>query len=71
MGPTWMYTSDIELVHDEDIEYANRLRAAGADLTVEVVSGAPHGFEAWASDHPMARRLFATARGWLEERLER
>jgi acetyl esterase/lipase len=54
MGPTWMYTSDIELFHDEDIEYANRLRAAGADLTVEVVGGAPHGLAAWASDHPMA-----------------
>jgi len=71
MPPTWMYTSDIELFHDEDIDYANRLRAAGADVTLEVVSGAPHGFEAWASDNPMARQLFATARGWLGDRLGR
>ncbi|MFC8681964.1 alpha/beta hydrolase [Microbacterium ureisolvens] len=71
MPPTWIYTSDIELFHDEDIAYADRLRAAGADVTVEVVDGAPHGFEAWAPEHPMARRLFATARSWLGERLAR
>ncbi|WP_203580354.1 alpha/beta hydrolase [Microbacterium hibisci] len=71
MPPTWIYTSDIELFHDEDIEYANRLSAAGTDVTVEVVNAAPHGFEAWASDSPMARDLLATARDWLRERLER
>lgn len=69
MPPTWMYTSDIELFHDEDVAYASRLRAAGTDVTLEVVSGAPHGFEAWASDQPMARELFTAARGWLQEHL--
>lgn len=71
MPPTWIYTSDIELFHDEDVDYANRLRAAGTDVTLEVVNGAPHGFEAWAPGNPLALRLFATARGWLRERLER
>ncbi|WP_345799898.1 alpha/beta hydrolase [Microbacterium sp. AZCO] len=71
MPPTWIYTSDIELFHDEDVEYADRLRAAGADVTLEVVNGAPHGFEAWASDNPMAHELFAAARSWLGERLGR
>ena len=66
-----MYTSDIELFYGEDVQYADRLRAAGADVTLEVVSGAPHGFEAWAPHQPMARQLFATARGWLGERLQR
>lgn len=66
---TWMYTSDIELFHDEDLAYAQRLRAAGVDTTLEVVSGAPHGFEAWAPDSALARDLVARARTWLEERL--
>ena len=69
MPPTWIYTSDIELFSGEDIAYAHRLRAAGAEVTLEVVSGAPHGFEAWASDQPMARELFTSARDWLRERL--
>lgn len=71
MPPTWMYASDIELFYAEDVEYANRLRAAGADVTLVVVNGAPHGFEAWASRNPMAQQLLAGARAWLGERLER
>ncbi len=50
LPPTWIYTSDIELFHDEDVAYARRLEAAGVDVTLEVVHAAPHGFEAWATD---------------------
>jgi acetyl esterase/lipase len=66
---TWMYTSDIELFYPEDIDYARRLEMAGVDTTVEVVSGAPHGFEAWASDSRLAQDLLVRARAWLAERL--
>ena len=69
LPPTWIYTSDIELFRDEDVDYAERLRAAGVDVTLDIVSGAPHGFEAWAPDTEPARRLFAAARAWLGERL--
>jgi acetyl esterase/lipase len=63
--PTWMYTSDIELFHGEDVEYARRLSAADVDVTLDIVSGAPHGFEAWAPDSEMAQSLVARARDWL------
>jgi acetyl esterase/lipase len=66
-----MYTSDIELFHDEDIEYARRLRATGVDVTLDIVSGAPHGFEAWAPESDMARALVERARNWLAARLKR
>jgi acetyl esterase/lipase len=69
LPPTWIYTSDIELFHDEDVAYARRLEAAGVEVTLEVVRAAPHGFEAWATDTPLAQALFANARDWLGARL--
>jgi acetyl esterase/lipase len=65
LPPTWMYTSDIELFHDEDLAYARRLESAGVDTTLEIVSGAPHGFEAWAADSVLARDIVSRARAWL------
>lgn len=65
LPPAWLYVSDIELFHDEVIGYADRLRDAGVDVTVEIVSGAPHGFGNWAGTSGPARRLHARARSWL------
>lgn len=65
LPPTWIYTSDIELFHDEDLEYARRLHDAGVEVDLDIVHGAPHGFEAWATDSALAQKLFATARAWL------
>ncbi len=69
LPPTWIYTSDIELFHDEDVDYARRLGEAGVDVTLDVVRAVPHGFEAWAPDVELAQRLFARARAWLGPRL--
>lgn len=69
LPPTWIYTSDVELFYDEDVEYARRLREAGVDVTLDVVSGVPHGFEAYAADTDLARELLIRARAWLGERL--
>jgi acetyl esterase/lipase len=66
---TWMYASDIELFYDEDREYARRLREAGVSVDFEVVAGAPHGFEAWASDSEPARALLQASRDWLRAAL--
>jgi len=69
LPPAWIYTSDIELFHDEDVDYARRLAAAGVDVTLDLVRAAPHGFEAWATDTALAQDLFTRARAWLGERL--
>lgn len=65
MPPTWLYSSDIELFWEEDRVYADRLRAAGVDVTFDAVRGAPHGFEAWAPTSAPAVALLARARTWL------
>ncbi|QKJ20790.1 alpha/beta hydrolase [Microbacterium hominis] len=70
LPPTWIYSSDIELFHEEDRDYAERLRSAGVAVTMTTVSGAPHGFEAWAPGNAMARDLLAEALAWLRGALE-
>ena len=69
LPPAWIYTSDIELFHDEDVAYAERLRAAGVDVTLDVISGAPHGVEAWAPGSQIARDVVGRGREWLGARL--
>lgn len=69
LPPTWMYTSDIELFFDEDRDYARRLEEAGVAVTLDLVAGVPHGFEAWARDTELARALVSRAREWLSGRL--
>ena len=60
LPPAWLGVGTLDLFHDEDLAYADRLRAAGVDCSVEVVDGAFHGFD---SVHPKARvsRAFRAA----------
>ncbi|GAA1826267.1 alpha/beta hydrolase [Agromyces salentinus] len=69
LPPVWTYWTDVELFGAEDAAYAERLRAAGVDVTSEVVPAAPHGFEVWGSQSELAQGLFGRARAWLAERL--
>jgi acetyl esterase/lipase len=46
LPPAWIGVGALDLFHDEDLAYAERLRAAGVPCRVEVVDGAFHGFDA-------------------------
>ena len=46
LPPTWIGVGDLDLFHDEDVEYARRLAEAGVPCELEVVAGAFHGFDA-------------------------
>ncbi len=70
LPPAWLDCGTIELFHDEVVEYAGRLRAAGVDSTLVEVPGAPHGFETWAADSAPARAVTEMAHDWLRSRLE-
>ncbi|BBZ36945.1 alpha/beta hydrolase [Mycobacterium conspicuum] len=58
LPPAWIGVGTNELFHDEDLAYAERLRAAGVPCEVEVVPGAFHGFDIWAAKTPVAQRFF-------------
>ena len=69
LPPAWIGVGSIELFHDEDLLYAQRLAAAGVAVEWQVVSGAPHGFEAWGRDTDIGRQHLGKAIAWLKDRV--
>jgi acetyl esterase/lipase len=65
LPPAWLYAGDIELFHDEIVDYAERLQRDGVDAVWEIVPGAAHGFENWAHSTQLARDLVGRAQQWL------
>jgi acetyl esterase/lipase len=65
LPPTWIGVGDIDLFHEESRAYTERLRSAGVAATLDVVPGAPHGFEAWAPDAEVSRAFVGRAHAWL------
>jgi acetyl esterase/lipase len=45
LPPAWLGVGTFDLFHDEDLAYAERLKAAGVRCDVEIVDGAFHGFD--------------------------
>ncbi|HEX7856557.1 MAG TPA: alpha/beta hydrolase [Sphingobium sp.] len=70
MATTWIGVGDIDLFHQEDRAYADRLREAGVAVEFVEVPGAPHGFEAWAPNTLITKKYLSDARGWLRAALD-
>lgn len=45
LPPAWVGVGTLDLFHDEDVLYAQRLRSAGVACQLEVIEGAFHGFD--------------------------
>jgi acetyl esterase/lipase len=45
VAPAWIGVGTADLFHDEDVDYAERLRQAGVPCSLHVVPGAFHGFD--------------------------
>ena len=63
--PAWIGVGDIDNIFHEDVAYAERLTEAGVLLTLEVVPGAPHGFERLGASTETASAYLRRAREWL------
>lgn len=46
LPPAWIGVGTLDLFHDEDVAYAERLRAEGIEVELEIVPGAYHAFDA-------------------------
>lgn len=58
LAPAWIGVGTHDLFHDEDLAYAERLRAAGVPCQVEVIPGAFHGFDMWVPKAAVSQRFF-------------
>ncbi|MCA9572625.1 MAG: alpha/beta hydrolase, partial [Myxococcales bacterium] len=55
LPPAWIGVGTADLFHDEDVAYAERLRASGVPVDLEVVPGAYHGFDVVVPDAEVSR----------------
>jgi acetyl esterase/lipase len=58
LPPAWIGVGTNDLFHDEDLAYAERLRAAGVPTQVLTIEGAFHGFDAVLPNAPVSRGFF-------------
>ncbi len=56
LPPTYMAVGTLDLMRDENIEYANRLMQAGVPTELHVYPGAFHGFEVMAPNASISQR---------------
>ncbi len=60
LPPAWVGVGTLDLFHDEDLAYAQRLQDAGVPCEVTVVPGAFHGFDGIAPNADVSQRFFAS-----------
>ncbi|SOX51703.1 alpha/beta hydrolase, partial [Mycobacterium ahvazicum] len=69
LAPAWIGVGTHDLFHDEDLVYAERLRAAGVPCVVETIPGAFHGFDLVAPKVQVSQRFFDSQCDVLREAL--
>jgi acetyl esterase/lipase len=67
LPPAWLGVGTLDLFHDEDLVYAERLKAAGVPCQVEVVQGAFHGFDGIVPKAEVSRSFFDSQCATLRE----
>ncbi|BBX24459.1 esterase [Mycolicibacter terrae] len=60
LAPAWIGVGTLDMFHDEDLAYADRLRQAGVPCEVGTIAGAFHGFDLLLAKAPVSRSFFAS-----------
>ena len=70
LPPAWIGVGTLDLFHDEDLAYADRLNAAGVPCEVHEVAGAYHGFDGIAPKSSVAQAYFDSKCASLQRALK-
>ncbi len=70
LPPTFIDVGSAETFRDEDIDYAERIWAAGGHAELHVWAGGVHGFDALAPDAVISQQARAARIQWLTRLLE-
>jgi monoterpene epsilon-lactone hydrolase len=71
LPPLLIHVGDAEILRDDAVRVADRARAAGVDVTLEVWDEMPHVWHAFAGILPEADEAIARIGSWLDERFTR
>ena len=69
LPPMLIHVGDAEILRDDAVRVAERARADGVDVTLEVWDDMPHVWHAFAGILPEADEAIARIGTWLDERL--
>ena len=69
LPPAWLGVGTLDLFHDEDLAYAERLKAAGVPCEIEVVEGAFHGFDGIVPKAEVSQSFFNSQCAMLRQAL--
>jgi acetyl esterase/lipase len=67
LPPAWIGVGTLDLFHDEDLAYGERLKAAGVPCEVHVVPGVFHGFDAVAAKAEVSQSFFKGQCAFLQK----
>jgi acetyl esterase/lipase len=71
LPPTWIGVGTFDLFHDEAVQYARRLTAAGVTCHLEVIPGAFHCFDALQPKAAVSQRFFESQCAVISQALNR
>lgn len=57
LPPAWIGVGDLDIFHNEDVAYAQRLRESGTECELEIIPGAFHGFDVFDPQVPIVQEF--------------
>ena len=57
LPPAWIGVGSLDIFHDEDVAYAQRLKESGVECDLDVIPGAFHGFDVFDPQVPVVQEF--------------